>query len=64
MIQLRSIHLISIICVDLCGAMVAVGELQQLEELGPGEIFSYQNTRMEFTLVNTEFEPLTLLIFF
>ncbi|KAH0895490.1 hypothetical protein HID58_045058 [Brassica napus] len=34
----------------LCGAMVAVGELQQLEELGPGEIFSYQNTRMEFTL--------------
>ncbi|KAH0908592.1 hypothetical protein HID58_031913 [Brassica napus] len=51
-------------CIDLCGAMVAVGELQQLEKLGPGEIFSYQNTRMEFTLVNTEFELLTLLIFF
>ncbi|KAH0877483.1 hypothetical protein HID58_064877, partial [Brassica napus] len=25
--------------------------VQQLEELGPGEIFSYQNTRMEFTLI-------------
>ncbi|KAH0921898.1 hypothetical protein HID58_021916, partial [Brassica napus] len=25
--------------------------MQQLEELGPGEIFSYQNTRMEFTLI-------------
>ncbi|CAH8362552.1 unnamed protein product [Eruca vesicaria subsp. sativa] len=34
-------------CIDLCGAMVAVGELQQLQELGPGEIYSYQNTRME-----------------
>ncbi|KAF3537087.1 hypothetical protein F2Q69_00020229 [Brassica cretica] len=58
MVQLRSLHLISIICVDLCGAMVALGELQQLEELGPGEIFSYQNTRMEFTLVNTELKHL------
>ncbi|CAN6990552.1 unnamed protein product [Brassica rapa subsp. trilocularis] len=38
--------------------MVAVGELQQLEELGPGEIFSYQNTRMKFTLVNTELKHL------
>ncbi|KAG5415434.1 hypothetical protein IGI04_003001, partial [Brassica rapa subsp. trilocularis] len=45
-------------CIDLCGAMVAVGELQQLEELGPGEIFSYQNTRMKFTLVNTELKHL------
>ncbi|KAL0675079.1 hypothetical protein Bca4012_003060 [Brassica carinata] len=36
--------------VDLCGAMVVVGELQQLEELGPGEIYSYQNPMMEFTL--------------
>ena len=43
--------------------MVVVGELQQLEELGPGEIYSYQNPMMEFTLVNTEFELLTLLIF-
>ncbi|KAL0672466.1 hypothetical protein Bca4012_000446 [Brassica carinata] len=32
--------------------------VQQLEELGPGEIFSYQNTRMEFTLVNTELKHL------
>ena len=39
--------------------MVVVGELQQLEELGPGEIYSYQNPMMEFTLVNTEFETLT-----
>ncbi|CAF1702146.1 hypothetical protein YC2023_037405 [Brassica napus] len=28
----------------------SVGELQQLEELGPGEIYSYQNPMMEFTL--------------
>ncbi|KAF3545840.1 hypothetical protein DY000_02003121 [Brassica cretica] len=32
----------------------SVGELQQLEELGPGEIYSYQNPMMEFTLVNTD----------
>ncbi|KAG2313073.1 hypothetical protein Bca4012_027653 [Brassica carinata] len=41
-------------CIDLCGARVAVGELQQLEELGNGKIYSYQNTRMEFTFVNTD----------
>ncbi|WZY92275.1 hypothetical protein YC2023_064604 [Brassica napus] len=45
---------------DFCGAMVTVGELQQLEKLGHGEIFSYHNTRMEFT----EFELLTFRIFF
>ncbi|CAF2078783.1 unnamed protein product [Brassica oleracea] len=29
-----------------------MGELQQIGELGPGEIYSYQTTRMEFYLVN------------
>ncbi|XP_033136256.1 uncharacterized protein LOC103860229 [Brassica rapa] len=38
--------------IDLCGAIVAVGELQQIGDLGPGEIYSYQTTRMEFYLVN------------
>lgn len=45
--------------IDLCGAIVAVGELQQIGDLGPGEIYSYQTTRMEFYLVNIGFELLT-----
>ncbi|KAL0744703.1 hypothetical protein Bca101_101238 [Brassica carinata] len=39
-------------CIDLCGAIVSVGDLQQIGQVEPGEIYSYQNTRIEFCLVN------------
>ncbi|KAL0854492.1 hypothetical protein Bca101_059644 [Brassica carinata] len=38
---------------DLCGAIVSVGDLQQIGQVEPGEIYSYQNTRIEFCLIDT-----------
>ncbi|CAN6804625.1 unnamed protein product [Brassica oleracea var. botrytis] len=41
-------------CVDLCGAMVEVGDIEDIQEMQGNQIFANNQIRIRFSMIDTE----------